>query len=44
LLRTAVRGTSGQRSEQDAEMLFEFARRLDELLAEDWPRAMLPRQ
>lgn len=30
--------------EQDAAMLFEFARRLDELLAEDWPRAMLPRQ
>ena len=28
--------------EQDAEMLFEFARQLDELLAEDWPRAMLP--
>ncbi len=30
--------------EQDAEMLIEFAGRLDELLAEDWPRAMLARQ
>jgi hypothetical protein len=30
--------------EQDAEMLFEFARQLDELLAGDWPRAMPPRQ
>jgi hypothetical protein len=27
---------------EDAELLFEFARRLDELLGEDWPRAMLP--
>lgn len=28
--------------EEDAEVLFEYARRLDELLGEDWPRAMLP--
>ena len=27
--------------EEDAELLFEFARRLDELLGEDWPRALL---
>jgi len=27
--------------DEDAEMIFEFARRLDELLGEDWPRALL---
>ena len=29
---------------EDAELLFEYARRLDDLLGEDWPRAMLPSQ
>jgi hypothetical protein len=28
--------------EEDAELLFEYADRLDDLLGEDWPRAMLP--
>lgn len=28
--------------EDDAYVLFEYARRLDDLLGEDWPRAMLP--
>jgi hypothetical protein len=28
--------------EEDAALIFEYARRLDELLGEDWPRAMLP--
>lgn len=27
--------------EEDAKLLFEFARRLDDLLGEDWPRALL---
>jgi hypothetical protein len=27
--------------EEDAELLFEYANRLDDLLGEDWPRAML---
>jgi hypothetical protein len=29
--------------EEDAELLFQYARRLDDLLGEDWPHAMLPR-
>jgi hypothetical protein len=28
--------------EEDAELLFEYADRLDHLLGEEWPRAMLP--
>jgi len=30
--------------DDDAQVLFEYANRLDDLLGEDWPRAMLPAQ
>jgi hypothetical protein len=28
--------------DEDADILFEYARRLDDLVGEDWARAMLP--
>ena len=34
--------SSLEQLEEDADLLFEYARRLDDLLGEDWPRAMLP--
>jgi hypothetical protein len=34
--------TTLEELDEDAELLSQFARRLDNLIGEDWPRAMLP--
>jgi hypothetical protein len=39
--KAAIMPGSFEDLEEDAQLLFEFARRLDELLGEDWPRAVL---
>jgi hypothetical protein len=36
--------SSFEELDEDAEVIFEYAKRLDDLLGEDWPRAMLPSQ
>jgi hypothetical protein len=36
--------SSFDKLDEDAQILFEYAKRLDDLLGEDWPRAMLPPQ
>jgi hypothetical protein len=38
----ALMRSSLEELREDAELLFEYAHQLDDLLGEDWPRALLP--